>query len=239
MSTDPRDLSIEELEGLLAQKRQQQRARDRLHTRLIPKRNIVEQGAHKVAAVSAQHKPSVNLVRVGNRVLLAVEIFALFGLVVVVAAVLLQLQTLNQETAQVQAQARTQASAPVAQETLPGASQPPSSFTPERYKGTLQQVVPVAIPTPGPQQPIRIVIAGIQVDSIVVEGDDWEALKKGAGHHVGSANPGQRGNLILSGHDDVFGEIFRNIGDLKPDDEVVIYSQEAKFTYRVKRTRVA
>src|SRR5437867_3749075 len=98
MSTDPHDLSIEELERLLAEKRQQQRARNRFNTRLTPQRNLVEQGAQKVAEVGTQHKPSVNIRRVGNRVLLAVEVCALLGLLLVVVAVFLQLQTLNQET---------------------------------------------------------------------------------------------------------------------------------------------
>lgn len=239
MSTDPRDLSIEELEQLLEEKRRQQSLRYRFRTRLTPKRNMLEQGAHRVAAVGAQHKPSVNLARVGNRVLLALEVVALLGLVLVVVAVFLQLQALNQETAQVQTQARDpNAGAPVAQATLPAASEAPSSSTPDRFKGTLKQVVPVALPTPGPGQPVRIVIPSIKVDAVVVEGDDWEALKKGAGHHAGSANPGQRGNLVISGHDDVFGEIFRHIGDLKNDDQVFVYSQEAKYTYSIKNKRI-
>ena len=240
MSTDPNDLSIEELEQLLEEKRRQQSPRNRFVARLIWRRNAVEQSRDRLAEFSAQHKPDVNLARIGHRVLLAVEITALLGLLVVVAAVYLQLQALNQETAQVMRQAaRTPSTgALVAQETLPAASQPPSSFTPERFKGTLKQVVPVAMPTAGPQQPIRIVIPAVKVDALVVEGDDWEALKKGAGHHASSANPGQRGNLVISGHDDVFGEIFRYIGDLKADDEVIIYSQQAKFTYTVKTKRI-
>ena len=238
MSTDPNDLSIEELERLLEEKRRQQSPRNRFVARLIWRRNAVEQSRDRLAEFSAQHKPDVNLARIGHRVLLAVEIMALLGLLVVVAAVYLQLQALNQETAQVQVQSRATLAAPLTQETLPAASQPPSAFTPERFKGTLKQVVPVAMPTAGPQQPIRIVIPAIKVDALVVEGDDWEALKKGAGHHAGSANPGQRGNLVISGHDDVFGEIFRYIGDLKADDEVIIYSQQAKFTYTVKNKRI-
>src|SRR5207253_9039513 len=119
---------------------------------------------------------------------------------------------------------------PLAVATLPGASQPPSALTPERFKGTLQQIIPVAIPTPGPQQPVRIVIAAIKLDALVVEGDDWEALKKGAGHHAGSANPGQRGNVVISGHDDVFGETFRYIGVLRPGDGITLWPREVKYT---------
>ncbi len=237
MSTDPNDLSIEELEQLLAEKR----ARQRFAARLAKTPNLLEQGVEKVSEAGARHKPQINLRRVGNRALLGVEIFAVLGLIVAGVGIYLRLQELNQESAQVQAQARSQqpgAGGPEAVATLPGSSQPPSAVTPERFKGIIQQVVPVAIPTPGPQEPVRIVIPSLKVDAIVVEGDDWEALKKGAGHHIGSANPGQRGNLIISGHDDVFGEIFRYIGDLNLGDEVDVYSREAEFNYFVKNKRI-
>src|SRR5205085_916772 len=82
----------------------------------------------------------------------------------------------------------------------------------------LQQVVPVAIPTPGPQQPVRLVISALNLDVLVAEGDDWEAFNKGAGHHSGSANPRQRGNLVLPDHDDLLGDILRYIGDLQSAD---------------------
>jgi sortase A len=236
MSVDLNDLSIEDLEKLLAEKR----AHQRFAARLEPKRNIFSPLADKAARIGAEHKPDVNLRRVGSRVLLAVEIFAVLGILLSGAGIFVRLQELNHDAAQVAAQVRQtpDGSGPIAAATLPGASQPPSALTPERFKGTLQQVVPVAIPTPGPQQPVRIVIPAIKIDSIVVEGDDWEALKKGAGHHAGSANPGQRGNVVISGHDDVFGEIFRYIGDLKPGDEITLYTKESKFTYVVKNKRI-
>jgi sortase A len=237
MSADPNDLSIEELEKLLAEKR----ARQRFSARLAPKRGNLAGAADKIAALGAAHAPQVDLRKAGNRALLAVEVFAVLGVLFAAVAIFARLQALNQDAAQAQAEARAGGgvgAGPLAVATLPGASQPPSALTPERFKATLQQVVPVAIPTPGPQQPVRIVIAAIQLDALVVEGDDWEALKKGAGHHAGSANPGQRGNVVISGHDDVFGEIFRYIGDLKPGDEITLYSKEAKYTYTVKNKRI-
>ncbi len=239
MGTNLDDLSIEELENLLAEKRQQQK---RFGARLTPKRSRVEQDAQLLAETLARHKPDVNLRRVGNRVLLAIEIFALLGLIVTALGVFFRLQELNRDAAQVQAQAQkiqvAETAAPVAQATLPASSQPPSSTTPDRFKGLVKQVVPVALPTPGPQAAVRIVIPALKVDALVVEGDDWEALKKGAGHHPGSANPGQRGNVVISAHNDVFGEIFRYIGELKAGDEVVVYSPESKFTYVVKSRRI-
>lgn len=238
---NPQDLSIEELEKLLAEKRQQA-AQKRFNVRLEPKLNVLERGAQKMNEVATQHKPRVNFSRVTNRVLLLMEIVALLGLAAVLIAGYLGLRTLNQESAQLQSPTnRAVANAPaqaVAVQTLPASSQPPSAVTPERFQSTLQQVVPVALPTPGPQAPVRVVIPAIKVDSIVVQGDDWEALKKGVGHHIGSANPGQRGNLVLSGHDDIFGEVFRYLEKLNPGDEVHVYTQASKFTYVVRGKRI-
>lgn len=234
---NPSDLSIEELEELLAEKR----SRQRYATRLEPQQSALEKGAQLVREAGEKHRPIINFTRVGNRVLLAVEIFAILGLLVAGTGIFLRLRELNEESARVQAEARSQVrtgAGPDAVATLPGASQPPSSVTPERFKGVLKQVVPVAIPTPGPQQPVRIVIPAINVDAVVVEGDDWESLKKGAGHRFGSGNPGQRGNMVISGHNDVFGEIFRRLEELKPGDEAHVYSREAKFTYVVRNRRI-
>jgi sortase A len=72
----------------------------------------------------------------------------------------------------------------------------------------------------------------------VVEGDDWEQLKKGVGHHVNSANPGERGNCVLSGHNDVFGEVFRRLEDLELDDEVIVYTGVQPYRYVVKAKRI-
>jgi sortase A len=76
------------------------------------------------------------------------------------------------------------------------------------------------------------------VDVQVVEGDDWEQLKKGAGHHIGSANPGERGNCFISGHNDIYGEIFRYLPDVQVGDEITVYAGEQPYRYTVRATRV-
>jgi sortase A len=85
---------------------------------------------------------------------------------------------------------------------------------------------------------LRIVIDAIGVDAPVVEGDDWEALKKGVGHHPGSANPGQRGNMVVSAHNDVFGELFRDLDQLEAGDEVWVHTQDSSYRYIVRETRI-
>ena len=82
---------------------------------------------------------------------------------------------------------------------------------PAHLRDLVGAITPLPMPTPGPEQGIRIQIPAIGVDAPVVEGDDWEALKQGAGHHIGSANPGESGNCVISAHNDIFGEIFQTL----------------------------
>ena len=97
----------------------------------------------------------------------------------------------------------------------------------------------VAIPTPGPEQARSIFIPALWNDAApVVQGDGWEQLKKGVGQHIGSANPGESGNMVLSAHNDIFGELFRDLDRLKPGDEIIIYTATREYVYRVTGMRI-
>ncbi|MCA9934010.1 MAG: class D sortase, partial [Anaerolineales bacterium] len=127
---------------------------------------------------------------------------------------------------------------------LPGGHKPPiEGLSPEPGEAgdipahllpAINAYVPPPIPTPGPEQARRIQIPAIGVDKPIVQGDDWEQLKKGVGQHIGSAQPGQDGNLILSAHNDIFGEIFRYLDKLKPGDEIIISTEINTYTYVVR-----
>lgn len=93
------------------------------------------------------------------------------------------------------------------------------------------------VPTPAPEQARRIQVEAIGVDSGVYQGMyDWEVLKKGVAQHIGSAAPGQVGNMILAGHNDVYGEVFRDLDQLAPGDEIVISSERRAYVYVVRET---
>ncbi len=179
---------------------------------------------------------------IGDRVLLLVELLALIGLVAVVTTFLGDIQTLNREATR--AQANTLAIGPTATAQpafLPGGSSPPSQNAeiPDPFRDLVQAGPAVAIPTPGPQAATRLVIPAIEADAPIVEGDGWEELKLGVGHHIGSANPGERGNVVLSGHNDVFGEVFRHLTELATGDEVQVYDSAGhEYRYRVTTQRI-
>jgi len=110
-------------------------------------------------------------------------------------------------------------------------------------------------PTPTPTKPIatpaltglpparRIVIPRIEVDAevievgwkVVVEGgvekSVWEMAAFAAGHHKNSANPGERGNVVISGHHNIEGKVFRRLFELKPDDEIFLHAADGR-SYR-------
>ena len=87
-----------------------------------------------------------------------------------------------------------------------------------------------------PSSPNRIVVATDKVnfDASIYGGDDWTQLQKGVGHLTGSANPGEKANMVLAAHNDIFGEIFRDIQYLKPGDEVRVQAVNGRwYTYVV------
>jgi sortase A len=71
--------------------------------------------------------------------------------------------------------------------------------------------------------PARIVIPDLKMDIKVVPmgwqvvptksgpRSDWVIPKNAAGHHINSAVPGQVGNVVLSGHNNIFGQVFKPI----------------------------
>ncbi len=181
---------------------------------------------------------------VGNRLLTLVEIAAVIGLVLILIQLTLTLRQLNEESASAMA-APTPTPTPIIGLILPGGHTPPDAEgntqpeeIPPHLRPLVEAITPLPVPTPGPEQARRIIIPAIGVDAPVVEGDDWESLKKGAGHHIGSANPGERGNCVISAHDDVYGEIFRDLPKLKIGDEIFVETETQRYRYVVQQTRI-
>jgi sortase A len=55
-----------------------------------------------------------------------------------------------------------------------------------------------------------------------------------AGHNYNSANPGEGGNIVLSGHNNWRGEVFRYLEFLKTGDTIQIWTLSGKeYDYRV------
>ena len=63
-------------------------------------------------------------------------------------------------------------------------------------------------------------IPAIGVDQYVVEGTAEGDLQKGPGHYVGTAMPGQAGNVAIAGHRTTYGAPFNNLDKMAPGDEI-------------------
>lgn len=107
-----------------------------------------------------------------------------------------------------------------------------------RLSTTAQPLPRVTLPTPGPQHAVRILIPAIGVDAPVVHGVDAASLRLGVGHYEGSTNPGERGNLVLAGHNDAYGQEFRDLDHLQAGDEVTVYTASLGYTYVIRGTRL-
>lgn len=179
--------------------------------------------------------------RFRDRALLVLEVGALIGLVAILVVSLMNLKSLNEDYAEAKPLPTPSPNA-LTGGVLPGGHAPPeeAGSIPSHLQGLVQGEAPpaVTIPTPGPEAPTRIVIPSIDVDALIVEGDTPEQLKLGVGHYLNSVNPGERGNMVLSAHDDIYGEIFRYLDDLELGDEIIVYAGELPYRYAVTAKQI-
>lgn len=216
------------------------------------------QGRRYSAVVENASRPRVRRDRrpikwrwVRDQFLLFVEILALLGLVWVIVQMVFTVEEINEDSRSLQLMPTLtvtpliRAHVSSVAYVLPGGHTPPDATgrseplpVPAHLRDLVAAVTPMPVPTPGPEHARRIVIPVIDVDAPVVEGDDWESLKKGAGHTVWSANPGERGNCIISAHNDIYGEIFRDLPDLSVGDEIVVYTNSTSYRYVVEQMRI-
>lgn len=248
------DLSADELRRLLIDKRRVDREmrleRYRRSGRVVNAAQVEEstgedsrtwQGGTQRSGASGKRKTWL------DHVLLFVEIAAVIGLGYVLYNGVTLLRDLNKEVTNVLVQPTLTPTAIIQAVVLPSGHTPPNSSDgvqfneaeiPEHLRPIVQTMANLPLPTPSPQQAVRIQIPALDIDAPVVQGDGWEQLKKGVAQHPGTADPGQNGNVVLSAHNDVFGEIFRHLDRLQEGDEVIVYTNQRAFVYVVKQTQV-
>lgn len=256
----PEDLSVDELRWMLVEKRRAAR-QDRLERFRRTGRAVViapdlestlddlhsgplvdEDGVAGGAA-----KPRSKRRRILDYFLLVIEVAAVVGFIFVLFNGLSLIQELNQEVAAALEQPTMTPTPLIVALVLPSGHTPPNAEggtrpndaeIPEHLRPLVQSLTNIPVPTPGPEQAIRIQVPAIGVDAPVVQGDGWEQLKKGVGQHIGTTDPGKAGNLVLSAHNDIFGEIFRDLDQLNPGDEIILFTNQRSYTYTVVDSQV-
>jgi sortase A len=179
--------------------------------------------------------------------LLAIEIIGVLGLIFVLLNGASLLNALNHEVATALQPPALTPTPLIEAVVLPGGHTPPNSpdgarpndaEIPANLRARVQAIADIPVPTASPQSAQRIRIPAISVDAAVVQGDSWEDLKRGVGQHVGSTDPGQDGNLVLSAHNDIYGEIFRDLDKLKAGDEIIVATSQQEFVYTVQQVQI-
>lgn len=115
--------------------------------------------------------------------------------------------------------------------------------------------LPTFTPTPSPTAkppslpPIRLSIPKINlnisiqeifpIENATASGETklmWGPIPaNAAGHYNSSGKPGDERNIVILGHNNTLGEVFRYLDQLKPGDEVILYTEQQEFHYQVQK----
>lgn len=87
--------------------------------------------------------------------------------------------------------------------------------------------------------PVRVLIPSVSIDLPVktahVKNGYWEVFKDNAGWGEGSGIPGEKGNVVIFAH--AKKEMFAPLRDIKKDAEVLVFTKEKWFSYKVESIR--
>ena len=104
-----------------------------------------------------------------------------------------------------------------------------------------------AFPPPAQHIPSRIAIPTIHVDSPVKEVgwtttiingqaySEWQVADYAVSFHKTSALPGAVGNTVMSGHNNINGEVFKNLVNVKMGESVFLYADNHTYEYHVQQ----
>lgn len=81
----------------------------------------------------------------------------------------------------------------------------------------------------------RVEVPRLGISAIMMEGTNAAILRRAVGHIRGTALPGQRGNVVISGHRDTF---FRPLRNVAAGDIISLTTTAGEYRYRVVATSV-
>ncbi|GIK37151.1 MAG: hypothetical protein BroJett011_09840 [Chloroflexota bacterium] len=106
---------------------------------------------------------------------------------------------------------------------------------------------PAELPLPPTQDttPTRLVIESVGIDSNIIpvgwqvveqngrQYSIWEVADYAVGWHKTSAVLNQSGNTVMAGHNNINGEVFRDLVNVEIGDKVIAYAGDQKFEYEI------
>jgi len=84
----------------------------------------------------------------------------------------------------------------------------------------------------------RLSAAGMDLDTIAVQGTDTASLEKGPGHFPETPFPGEGSTVGIAGHRTTYGAPFRNADSMERGDRIVLEMPYATIVYRVQKTSI-
>jgi sortase A len=95
-----------------------------------------------------------------------------------------------------------------------------------------------SVPTLADGTPMALMqIPKINLNQVIVSGTNENDLNKGPGYYVGTAMPGQAGNVAIAGHRTTHGAPFLDLGNLAPGDPIYLTDSNGhRLTYTVAVT---
>ncbi|MCL5957914.1 MAG: sortase [Chloroflexi bacterium] len=147
----------------------------------------------------------------------------------------------------------TRASPPVPPQPANTLGRPPADRPPASEIEAAGKMIPIKKDTApkGPRKPppTRLLIPSIGLDAKAIElstyyndkGDlVWETAPFAVGHHVGTPNPGEPGNVVISGHISSIheGAVFKRLPEVKEGDGVVVLTNDRNYLYQVVNKKI-
>ena len=117
------------------------------------------------------------------------------------------------------------------------------------HQGPRLALTPQPPPLPA-VPPDRLVIPAIELDSpiepigwssVIQDGIStrvWEVPDYTVGWHKTSSPPGRVGNMVLNGHHNIKGEVFRYLVDLELGDYIYIYAGDQQYAFAVAEKHI-
>ena len=135
---------------------------------------------------------------------------------------------------------------------LPAATPLPSTTpTPVPSATPLPSATPSSTPsataTPPSLPSIRISIPSIGLNASIAEisptrkfikGEEkftWEPLPHVVAHYDSSGHPGEGTNIVLTGHNNTLGKVFKDLDQLTPGSEIFLFTEMSEFHYQVQK----
>ncbi|CAN5621028.1 hypothetical protein BH10CHL1_BH10CHL1_40930 [soil metagenome] len=76
------------------------------------------------------------------------------------------------------------------------------------------------------------------LDANGVAYSEWDNIEFAAGWQKNSALPGSQGNVVLSGHNNTDGSVFRDLWKLEVGQQIYVYAKQKEYTYLVDSVRL-